>query len=80
VFVFWDMQTGIMAAGRWSTAVPSCKCAVEFGILYLDWMIYFRLEYASSGSLAVGRWLVDLNTTVIDLAKGNLVVVYCHVV
>jgi hypothetical protein len=32
-----------MAAGRWSTAAPSCECAVEFGMLYLDWIVYVSL-------------------------------------
>jgi hypothetical protein len=78
---FWiNPWLGKLAAGRWSTAAPSCECAAEFGILYLDWMVYFRLEYASSGSLAIGRWLADLNTTVIGLAMGTLVVIVCCVV
>jgi hypothetical protein len=50
------------------------RCAA-FVILCFGLDGLFSFGYASSGSLAVGCWLADLNTTVDSLAKGTLSVI-----
>jgi hypothetical protein len=70
----WE-QLRELGAGRFKYySRRSCEvCCVCHIMFRLDGL--FSFGYASSGNLAVGCWLADLNTTVDGLAKGTLSVI-----
>jgi hypothetical protein len=70
----WE-QLRELGAGRFKYySRRSCEvCCVCHIVFRLDGL--FSFGYASSGNLAVGCWLADLNTTVDGLAKGTLSVI-----